>query len=40
MEKAHSLSKATRLADVEVRDMAFRRQREQAESWEATEYLE
>jgi hypothetical protein len=38
--KAQALSKATRLADVEVRDMAFRRQREQVETWEATEYLE
>ena len=39
-EKAQALSKATRLADVEVRAMAFRRQREEAESWQAAEYLE
>ncbi len=38
--KAHALSKSTRLADVEVRDMAFRRRRAEAETWEAAEYLE
>lgn len=39
-EKAQALSKATRLADVEVRDMAFRRHREEAENWQAAEYME
>ncbi|MBS1767596.1 MAG: hypothetical protein JST05_09375 [Acidobacteria bacterium] len=38
--KAQALAKATRLADVEVRDMAFRRRRAEAETWEAAEYLE
>ena len=38
--KAQALAKATRLADVEVRDLAFRRQRDEVERWQAVEYLE
>lgn len=38
--RARVLASATRLVDSEVRDLAFRRHREEAEAWETAEYLE
>jgi hypothetical protein len=38
--RARVLANATRLPMEEVRELAHQRHREEAETWEATEYLE